>query len=158
MLLLTPILVGLGACGSEPAANVADPAADPPAANATAAEPLPDADINASLGMLGEAPGAPALDGGGDRPRFVGRWAAEAPMCETAAWRFTERALNPPAGSVCRFEEVREAPGGYDIAARCTAEGPEQDDRIEIRFAQSADAMLFESGSIADAGLVRCEG
>ena len=159
-LLLITLLVGLAACGSEPAAD-APPApgsgtAGPDQANEAVAA-LPDADINASLGMLGEAPGAPGSDGGGDRPRFVGRWAAEAPMCETAAWRFTERELTTPAGSVCRFEQVREAPGGYDIAARCTAEGPEEEDGIAIRFAESADAMLFESGSIADAGLVRCE-
>jgi hypothetical protein len=47
-------------------------------------------------------------------------------------------------------------PGGYDIAARCTSEGPPVDDLLELRFAQSARAMLFESRSIADAGLERC--
>ena len=48
--------------------------------------------------------------------------------------------------------------GGFDIAAACTAEGPRTDDRLEIRFAESAGAMLFESNVIADAGLIRCEG
>ena len=47
-------------------------------------------------------------------------------------------------------------PRGYDIVAPCTAEGPETDDAIEIRFAESARAMLFESDAIADAGLVYC--
>ena len=153
-LLLTILLVGLGACGSEPAANPADPAAEPAPANETV-EALPDADINASLGMLGEAPGELGPE---ETPRFVGLWAAETGLCETAAWRFTREELRTPAGSVCRFEEVSSAPGGYDIDARCTAEGPEQADRLEIRFAESADAMLFESRSVAGDGLVRCEG
>jgi hypothetical protein len=51
---------------------------------------------------------------------------------------------------------VREVPGGYDISAQCTAEAPERDDLIRLRFPESAGGMLFESDSIADAGLVRC--
>ena len=58
---------------------------------------------------------------------------------------------------MCQFTEVEEVPGGYDIKARCTAEGPEQEDVLEIRFAESAGAMLFESQSIADAGLISCD-
>ena len=65
--------------------------------------------------------------------------------------------MRTPAGSVCRFAEVREVPGGYDIAARCTAEAPEQDDVLRLRFAESAGGMMFHSASIAEAGLVRCE-
>ena len=53
---------------------------------------------------------------------------------------------------------LRSVHGGFDIAARCTAEGPPTDDTLEIRFAESAGAMLFESSVIADAGLIRCEG
>ena len=90
--------------------------------------------------------------------RFVGRWAAEERMCADKAWVFTETSLETPAGSVCRFSNVRSVPGGFDIAARCTAEGPPTDDMLEIRFAESAKAMLFESRVIADAGLSRCEG
>ena len=88
--------------------------------------------------------------------RFVGLWAADAKSCESRAWRFTANSLRTPAGSVCRFDQVTPAGGGYDLTARCTAEGPETDDRLEIRFAESAQAMLFESRSIADAGLVYC--
>jgi hypothetical protein len=47
-------------------------------------------------------------------------------------------------------------PGGYDIAASCTAEAPPKDQTIRIRFAQSAQAMLFESDAIPDSGLVYC--
>lgn len=115
------------------------------------ASPPPDADINASLSDLGADPPRPGA------PRFAGRWAAEERLCETTAWRFTEGGLNTPAGSVCRFTDVREVPGGYDIAALCTAEAPERADTLRLRFPESAGGMLFESDSIADAGLVRCE-
>ena len=88
--------------------------------------------------------------------RFVGSWAAEADRCADQAWVFTRTSLKTPAGSVCRFSDVRPVPGGYDIAARCAAEGPPQDDVIRLRFAESAQAMMFESVSIADTGLVHC--
>jgi hypothetical protein len=88
--------------------------------------------------------------------RFVGRWAAKAGSCSTQAWKFTASVLNTPAGSQCKFHKVTEVPGGYDIAARCTAEGPPTEDTLKLRFAESAKALLFESKTIADAGLVRC--
>jgi hypothetical protein len=88
--------------------------------------------------------------------RFIGRWAADERQCSAQAWRFTATALSTPAGSHCTFMKVKEVPGGYDIAARCTAEAPPVNDTLKLRFAESARALLFESGSIADAGLVRC--
>ena len=88
--------------------------------------------------------------------RYAGRWATEEKNCSTRAWVFTASSLKTPAGSVCTFAKVEEVPGGYDIASRCTAEGPPQDDSLKLRFAQSARALLFESRTIADAGLVRC--
>lgn len=88
--------------------------------------------------------------------RFIGRWATEERNCASRAWRFTADRLTTPAGSVCRFRQVTEVPGGYDIAARCTAEGPATSDTLKLRFAESARALLFESRTIADAGLVRC--
>ena len=88
--------------------------------------------------------------------RFVGRWATDERNCEALAWRFTATSLSTPGGSQCTFTKVSEVPGGYDIAARCTAEGPVVRDTLKLRFAESARALLFESGSIADAGLVRC--
>jgi hypothetical protein len=36
------------------------------------------------------------------------------------------------------------------------AEGPARDDMLRLRFAESARALLFDSRTIADAGLVRC--
>ena len=89
--------------------------------------------------------------------RFIGRWASNERNCSSRAWRFTAESLATPAGSACRFSKITEVPGGYDIAARCTAEGPPTDDMLKLRFAESARALLFESGVIADAGLTRCE-
>lgn len=88
--------------------------------------------------------------------RFVGRWAADQRSCARGAWRFTQTSLETPAGSVCRFSKVTRVPGGYDIAARCTAEGPPENDVLRLRFAESARALLFESRLIADTGLVAC--
>lgn len=136
----------LAACRQQPEAP-----ASPENAAASEAPPPPDADINASLGPLGDDPPRPGT------PRFVGRWAAVERLCATAAWRFTEQGLETPAGSVCRFSAIREVAGGYDIEARCTAEAPERADTVRLRFPESADGMLFEAESIADEGLVRCE-
>ena len=107
-----------------------------------------------------EASAGEAEDGAALPPpgafRFVGFWAAKADMCETQAWRFTREVMETPAGSVCKFVNTTPVDGGYDISARCTAEGPPVDDMLKIRFAESAQAMLFESESVADAGLVHC--
>jgi hypothetical protein len=88
--------------------------------------------------------------------RFIGRWATDVRNCHALAWRFTATSLSTPAGSRCTFTKVTEVPGGYDVAARCTAEGPVVRDTLRLRFAESAKALLFESDSIVDAGLVRC--
>lgn len=125
----------------------------------------PEADVNASL-TLDQLAGAEnhmaAPEGYGGLPpddralRFVGRWAAEVGMCRTQAWLFTPERLTTPAGSVCSLEDITPVEGGYDIAARCTTEGPAQDDVIRLRFAESAHAMLFSSRAVADSGLVYC--
>jgi hypothetical protein len=88
--------------------------------------------------------------------RFVGRWATDGRNCATRAWLFTASSLKTPAGSVCSFSRVTDVPGGYDVRASCMAEGPARDDLLRLRFAESARALLFESRTIADAGLVRC--
>ena len=93
----------------------------------------------------------------GANRRFIGLWAADTKMCESAPWRFTDTTLTTPAGSRCSFNRVTDVPGGYDIQATCTAEGPPASDTLKVRFAQSAGAMLFESEVIADAGLLLCD-
>ena len=141
------LVFGLLACQREPAEDAA--AEQNNAANAVASGP--DADINASLEPVAGPPSHST-----EPPRFVGLWATAERLCRDTPWRFSESELSTPAGSACRFTDVREVPGGYDIAARCTAEGPERDDVLKLRFPESAGGMLFESDSIADAGLVRC--
>ena len=88
--------------------------------------------------------------------RFIGRWATEQANCAARAWRFTADRLTTAAGSVCTFRHVSEIPGGYDIAARCTSKGPPVNDTLELRFAESARALLVESDVLGDSGLVRC--
>lgn len=160
--LLATLVVG---CREQPSTERID-------GNEVTTPATPQADLDASLESIAQGPGEAADANGADAeeeeetdpngrtevPRFVGRWAAEERLCATAAWRFTGNELRTPAGSVCRFERVRAVPGGYDIDARCTAERPPTDDRLEIRFAESAGAMLFESDVIADAGLISCNG
>lgn len=99
---------------------------------------------------------AGALPPPGPVARFVGKWAADQKSCDSAAWQFTQTTLRTPAGSSCSFDQVTEVPGGYDVKATCTAEGPPTPDTLRIRFAESAKAMLFSSKSIADTGLVFC--
>jgi hypothetical protein len=99
---------------------------------------------------------AGALPPPGPVPRFVGRWAADQKSCDSAAWQFTQTTLRTPAGSSCSFDQVSEVPGGYDVKATCTAEGPPTPDMLRIRFAESAKAMLFDSKVIAGSGLVFC--
>lgn len=88
--------------------------------------------------------------------RFVGNWAADQGSCESAAWKFTETTLQTPAGSNCSFNRVTPVPGGYDIQATCTAEAPPTSDTLKLRFAEPADAMTFESETIANAKLLFC--
>jgi hypothetical protein len=92
----------------------------------------------------------------GDTFRFIGKWAADQRLCQTKPWQFTASALRTPAGSSCSFDKVTQVPGGYDIQATCTAEGPPAADLLKVRFAESAKAMLFDSKTIASTGLVFC--
>ena len=146
MLLACACLAASTACQRE----TSNPASSGTANSLT--EALPDADINASLEPVGPAPDTSLTM----RPRFAGRWAVDEAACASAAWAFSEDGLETPAGSLCRFQDVRAVPDGYDISARCTAEAPERDDRLMIRFRESPERMRFESDSIADADLRAC--
>jgi hypothetical protein len=107
----------------------------------------PEAQVGTTAGTLPPA---------GRKLRFLGTWASSVANCRANAWRFTGTSLDTPAGSHCDFRNVRSVPGGYDIAAVCTAESPPTADKLNLRFAESATAMLFESETIADVGLVYC--
>ena len=146
------IVLSLAACRREPSQETPVGPVDGTANTVNeAGEALPEPDINASLEAIG------ALHPDEADYRFVGRWAADERLCENEAWQFTDSELRTPVGSVCRFTDIRAVAGGYDIAARCTAEGPEMEDQLRIRFAESAGAMLFDSDRIADEGLIPCD-
>jgi hypothetical protein len=125
-------------------------------ASITAPPELSPPEINAANVSSGAGNGTGARLPPPSGFRFVGLWAAEEDMCADKAWRITRETLETPAGSVCKFVNATPMDGGYDISARCIAEGPPVDDMLKIRFAESAQAMLFESESIADAGLIYC--
>ncbi|MET0183016.1 MAG: hypothetical protein ABW199_09045 [Caulobacterales bacterium] len=92
----------------------------------------------------------------GNAPRFIGLWAASEEGCSASAWRITQDRLTTPGHIVCDFTNVREAPGGYNVAAECTAEGPKLSYNLELRFAESAQSMMISGGPMEDIGLVYC--
>jgi hypothetical protein len=150
--ILAAAAIALAGCQQSSVPAGAAEANQPAAATARSApaeHPAPSAAADAVMHDTGALPPPGGL-------RFVGPWASDVKNCSTAAWRFTDTSLRTPAGSHCTFSKVTAVPGGYDIAASCTAEAPAKADTLKIRFAESARAMLFESETIADAGLVYC--
>jgi hypothetical protein len=157
-------LAGCGPTNEDEPANDAVIAEQEEMAQRPIAGDEPPNGVDAGDDRDGTDPPEPGQDDGGAGTglpppsglRFVGLWASNAANCDGRAWRFSADRLQTPAGSVCNFTDLKSVAGGYDIAATCTAEGPPTEDRLEIRFAESAKAMLFESDVIADAGLVWC--
>jgi len=92
----------------------------------------------------------------GAAARYVGRWAANEALCRDGAWRFEERHLATAGEVSCDFDRVTHVAGGYDIHARCLAEGNRTNEVIKIRFAESAGAMLVESETFQPVGLIPC--
>jgi hypothetical protein len=148
MLLAATALIAMAACekapaGSEPNGPVGSGAGRPIEGNAAQTAPI-------APQQAGDLPERSAA------LRFVGNWAADQRACGSAAWKFTETTLQTPAGANCSFNRVTQVPGGYDIEATCTAQSAATSDTLQIRFAESARAMLVDSKTIADAGLVFC--
>ena len=158
ILIATATTIGVAGCQQSPAptpANIAEgeqPSVATPANETAPAASPGTSEPSAAVDAVSESRGLPPPTS----LRFVGLWASDVKNCSTATWRFTDTSLSTPAGSHCTFSKVTAVPGGYDIAATCTAEAPPKDEKITIRFAESAQAMLFESDAIADAGLVYC--
>jgi hypothetical protein len=89
--------------------------------------------------------------------RFAGRWAETVEMCREEPWTITGERLTAPGGAACGFTRMEESPGGYMIDARCTVDGETQDDRIVLRFAESAQALLVEGATtLPETGLIQC--
>lgn len=161
----TPVLIAaaaLAACSQAPndqgAEQTASPSAAPtqasvePATSATvpaAAEPAAPSSSPAPSATPGKLPPADAAD------RYVGRWAARENLCESGAWRFEPKRLTTAGEVSCAFDDVNKLPGGYAIAATCQAEGKTSKDTIQLRFAESAQAMLVTS-KMWDVGLIYC--
>lgn len=155
------MLVACNTADEEAGTRSEDPATEarsPAGARRESASKAPSAAPSESAAASPAAPEqiAPLPPRNQPHPAYVGRWAADEKLCASQAWRFTERMLHTPAGSVCSFDDVVAVPGGYDIKAHCTAEATQQADVIEIRFAQSAGAMLFDSKTISAVGLIKC--
>ena len=162
VLIVIAVSTGLAGCQQQASspANSAEVEQSVPAREASSAQSAPDTATNPEPSAPSPAANA-VVNATGTLPppgglRFVGLWASDVKNCSTGAWRFTETSLSTPAGSHCTFSKVTPVPGGYDIAASCTAEAPPKAETIKLRFAESAQAMLFESDAIADTGLVYC--
>ena len=100
---------------------------------------------------------ASALPPEGETFRFAGRWAESVEMCREEPWTITSERLTAPEGAACDLTRIEKSPGGYAIDARCTIDGETRDDRIVLRFAESAQALLVEGAeTLPETGLVRC--
>jgi hypothetical protein len=138
--LSTIFLLGLAACGR----------------GGTPAPATPESKAAAPAGPVTARPGA-SLPPADAAERYVGLWAADVKACADPPWRFESRRLTTKGEVSCAFDEVRRTPGGYDVAATCTAEAPPKAYTIKLRFAESAKAMLVDGGPFAEpVGLVWC--
>ena len=146
----------VAACRQAPDVPAANEVRQAQGGSGEAVEAGPEPDMNATMALDQLADTNNHLPPPDAELRFLGRWAADERLCARSAWEFTSEGLRTPAGSVCRFRRVRAVPGGYDIDASCAAEGPEEQDVLNIRFAESARAMLFDSRTVAGTGLVHC--
>jgi len=143
LLALAPL--ALAACERQPAPNAENATPEPPpVANVAEATPPP------------VAPGT-TLPPADANLRFIGWWAPDAKACGETPWLFNERGLETAGGMTCSFDRINQVPGGYDIAATCTAQMEETPDRVRLRFAESARAMMLETdASLEPTGLVYC--
>jgi hypothetical protein len=89
---------------------------------------------------------------------FVGRWAADAKLCDTGAWVITAQGVETAGEVSCRFDGPPQGLGPVEVEATCTAQAPAQRYRLRFSYAESAKALLVENGPFADMGLVRCSG
>ena len=135
-------LLALGACSEQQGAPAPD---GPPAVAEAASEQLPPAS-------------APA------EPRYVGRWASRADLCEGGAWVFQRDSFGMEDGPMCDFTAVSEITGGYRIDAQCEEpRGERSRSSFTLRFSGSSRsgrptrAMLVQDlASLPETSLVYC--
>jgi hypothetical protein len=145
--ILAAAALALSACNSKPADVVGGNVPDGPLATDNEVRSPAEA---AAAGEAGELPPPSAA------PRFVGKWAVDQQSCTAAVWQFTMSTLRTPSGESCTFDRVNDLAGGYRIDATCKGRGEPRSETIDIAFAESAKAMLLQSKSLGDKGLVFC--
>lgn len=92
----------------------------------------------------------------GDTPaRFVGRWAANPGLCQNGAWRFEEKKLATAGEVSCAFDGIVHVADGYDVTAKCLAEGVTSEEVIALRFPDGGK-MTVESKTFRPITLGRC--
>ena len=144
---------GKGSSSGPPSGPISGGEPNGPIASGRAAPGGQDNEVGTGEAKAAEAGELPPP---GPAPRFIGKWAADQKACQSAVWQFTASALRTPDDANCSFNRVNPVPGGYDIQATCSVKGPPSADTLQIRFAESAKAMLLSSKSIKDIGLVYC--
>lgn len=90
------------------------------------------------------------------QPRFAGRWAWADDRCAQDAWTFRADGLSTPGEVSCDWTDIAEVAGGYDIAATCVAQAPPENYTFQLRFAESAQAMMVDGGPMGPISLVYC--
>lgn len=91
--------------------------------------------------------------------RYVGRWAARPELCRDGAWRFETRRVATAGEVACDFDKVSPTASGYEIEARCTAEGASAPQRFTLTMTDPAapEAMTVAGGPWSGATtLARC--
>ena len=151
---LFAVALALTACGDR------DETRPPSAANLAAPNPQT---VEPPANAAGDPVAADTTTPPGELPpaasptRYVGQWAAASLGCAEPAWRFEADRLTTRGEVSCAFMQVTPAPGGYDVAARCLAEGEERASTLRLRFAESAKAMLVAGGPFSgEIGLTYC--
>lgn len=119
-------------------------------------EPQPDPEAAAGVSDNVQVLQRPLPPASAD-PRFVGAWATTDDGCADPAWIINARDMHTQGEVSCSFNEVSRIPGGYEVKATCTAEGPPTAYDMQLTFAESAQAMLIAGGPWApDPGLLYC--
>ncbi len=104
-------------------------------------------------------PRAPAASSPAAPARYVGRWAARPELCRDGAWRFEAKRVATAGEVACEFEQVSPTASGYEISARCTAEGASTPQTFTLTMTDPAapEAMTVAGGPWSGATtLTRC--
>jgi hypothetical protein len=92
---------------------------------------------------------------------YVGRWAARPELCAGGAWVFEEQRVTTAGEVSCDFTKVAPMASGYQVEARCVAQGPPADSTFMLTLTDPAPPQTMTvNGGPWDAGvtLVRCPG